>query len=39
MYVTKRDGRQVLFNTQKIENAIGKAYWDKDWSPDTPNPP
>lgn len=39
MYVTKRDGRQVLFNTQKIENAIGKAYWDKDWSPDKPNPP
>lgn len=39
MLVTKRDGRQVLFNVQKIENAIGKAYWDKDWSPDKPNPP
>lgn len=39
MLVTKRDGRQAIFNVQKIENAIGKAYWDKDWSPDKPNPP
>lgn len=38
MLVTKRDGRQVLFNAQKIENAIGKAYWDKDWTLDKPNP-
>ena len=39
MLVTKRDGRQVNFNVKKIEHAIGKAYWDKDWSPDKPYPP
>lgn len=39
MIVTKRDGRQVKFNAAKIKNAIGKAYWDADWSPDKPHPP
>ena len=39
MLVIKRDGRQVNFNPKKIENAIGKAYWDNDWSPDKPYPP
>lgn len=39
MLVIKRDGRQVNFNPEKIENAINKAYWDKDWSPDKPCPP
>ena len=39
MLVTKRDGRQVNFNVNKIRNAISKAYWDKDWSPDKPYPP
>ena len=39
MHVIKRDGRQVNFNIHKIENAISKAYWDKDWSIDKPYPP
>lgn len=25
-YVIKRDGRQMLFNTEKIKNAILKAF-------------
>ena len=37
--VTKRDGRKVEFDGDRIRVAISKAYWDPDYSPDKPVPP
>lgn len=36
MLVTKRDGRQVVFDTKKIETAITKAYWEEEYFPTHP---
>lgn len=38
MFVTKRDGRKVMFDKSKIENAIKKAYYGDNWTPDLPMP-
>ncbi len=37
--ITKRDGRKVEFDGNKIRVAIAKAYWDPDYMPDKPFPP
>lgn len=37
--ITKRDGRKVEFDGNKIRIAIAKAYWDPDYSPEKPFPP
>lgn len=36
MLVTKRDGRQVVFDPHKIEVAITKAYWEEEYFPTHP---
>ena len=36
MLVTKRDGRQVIFDPHKIETAITKAYWEEEYFPTHP---
>ena len=36
MLVTKRDGRQVIFDPHKIEIAITKAYWEEEYFPTHP---
>ena len=36
MLVTKRDGRQVIFDPHKIEVAITKAYWEEEYFPTHP---
>ena len=36
MLVTKRDGRQVVFDPHKIEVAITKAYWEDEYFPTHP---
>ena len=37
--ITKRDGRKVEFDGNKIRIAVAKAYWDPDYSPEKPYPP
>ncbi len=37
--ITKRDGRKVEFDGNKIRIAIAKAYWDLEYSSDKPVPP
>jgi len=37
--ITKRDGRKVEFDGNKIRVAIAKAYWDPEYTPDKPYPP
>ena len=37
--ITKRDGRKVEFDGDKIRIAIAKAYWDPDYAPEKPYPP
>ena len=37
--ITKRDGRKVEFDGNKIRTAIAKAYWDPEYAPDKPLPP
>ena len=37
--ITKRDGRKVEFDGNKIRIAIAKAYWDPEYTPDKPYPP
>ena len=36
MLITKRDGRQVVFDPKKIETAITKAYWEEEYFPTHP---
>lgn len=37
--ITKRDGRIVPFDGNRIRIAIAKAYWDPDYTVDKPIPP
>ena len=37
--ITKRDGRKVEFDGNKIRVAIARAYWDPDYAPEKPFPP
>jgi ribonucleoside-triphosphate reductase len=37
--ITKRDGRKVEFDGNKIRIAVAKAYWDPDYAPEKPFPP
>ena len=37
--ITKRDGRKVEFDGNKIRVAVAKAYWDPDYAPEKPYPP
>lgn len=37
--ITKRDGRKVEFDGNRIRIAVAKAYWDPDYSPEKPYPP
>lgn len=37
--ITKRDGRKVEFDGNKIRIAVAKAYWDPDYAPEKPYPP
>lgn len=37
--ITKRDGRKVEFDGNKIRIAIARAYWDPDYAPEKPFPP
>ena len=37
--ITKRDGRKVEFDGDKIRRAVARAYWDPDYSPDKSVPP
>lgn len=39
MFVTKRDGRQVPFDKEKIVTAITKAYYEEEYFPDYPAHP
>ena len=37
--ITKRDGRRVEFDGNRIRIAISKAYWEDEYTPDKPFPP
>ena len=37
--ITKRDGRKVEFDGNKIRVAIARAYWDPEYAPEKPFPP
>ena len=37
--ITKRDGRKVEFDGNKIRVAVAKAYWDPEYAPEKPYPP
>jgi len=37
--ITKRDGRKVEFDGNKIRIAVARAYWDPDYAPEKPYPP
>ena len=37
--ITKRDGRKVEFDGNKIRIAVARAYWDPDYAPEKPFPP
>ena len=37
--ITKRDGRKVEFDGNKIRVAVAKAYWDPEYAPEKPFPP
>lgn len=37
--ITKRDGRKVEFDGNKIRVAVARAYWDPDYTPEKPLPP
>ena len=37
--ITKRDGRKVEFDGNKIRIAVAKAYWEPEYAPEKPYPP
>ena len=37
--ITKRDGRKVEFDGNKVRVAVAKAYWDPEYAPEKPYPP